>query len=151
MANPADIAAAMSSLEGDVASHLATQLGLVVGENVFTGPVRKVSDNQAIAGAVPDQAIFVLGTGGFPDIPIIDGGDFGREARPTVQIWIRSLPRDYDGGKTLSSNTYVAIDKNPPSGYFEARAASSQPTYVRRDDEDHHEWSINITLKRWEP
>lgn len=151
MADRAVIGAAIDALEGDVAAHLATELARVVGETIFTGPVRKKSDDQALAAAVPDEAIFVLGTGGLADFPLIDGGAFGREARPTVQIWVRSEPRDYDGGRTLAAETFVAIDKNPPAGYFEARAADSAPAYVRRDDEDHHEWSINVTLKRWEP
>ena len=151
MATPASIAAGIASLEGDVAAHLATELGLAVGSEIFTGPVRKVSDDQSVGGAVPDEAIFVLATGGFADIPVVDGGALGREARPTVQIWIRSVPRDYDGGRALAASTFVAIDKNPPAGYFESRAADSAPAYIRRDDEDHHEWSINVTLKRWEP
>lgn len=151
MATPAAIAAGIDAIESDVASHLATELGLVVGTDIFVGPVRKVSDDPSVPGAVPDEAIFVLGSGGFADVPIIDGGSYGREARPTVQIWVRSAPRDYDGGRTLSSSTYAAIDKNPPAGYFEARASDSAPAYVRRDDEDHHEWSINVTLKKWEP
>jgi hypothetical protein len=151
MASAATIAANLGSVENDVAAHLAASLGLVVGTDVFTGQVRGVSDNQSLPGAVKDRAVFVLLTGGLADVPIIDGGNAGREARPTVQIWVRGNPRDYDGGRTLSSQVYAAIDKRPPSGYFEARATSSAPIYVRQDDQEHHEWSINVTLKRWEP
>ena len=151
MATPASIASGIASIETDVATHLAAEMGLTVGVNIFTGGLRGVSDNPSVPGAVPDSAIFVLATGGFTDIPVIDGGNLGREAQPTVQIWVRSEPRDYDGGRVLAANTFVAIDKNPPAGYFEARAANSEPAYVRQDDEDHHEWSVNVTLKRLEP
>jgi hypothetical protein len=151
MATPATIAANLVALEGDVAAHLAAELGLVVGIDIFTGPVRGPSDDSTVPGAVPERAVFVLATGGFADVPIVDGGAGGREARPTVQLWIRGLPRDYDGARSLAASVYAAIDKRPPAGYFEARASESGPGYVRLDNGERHEFSVNVTLRRWEP
>jgi hypothetical protein len=138
------------TVEADIAAEITTNLGVgfTLGGNVRTGPVRKPTDDQTITGAVPHKCIFCLGTGGIDDVPFIDGGAKGAEQRLTVQVWVRSNPKDYDGGKALADSVFLAIDKNPPTGYHEARALASAPIYVRQDDTDHHEWSINVLARR---
>lgn len=137
------------SAEADLALHIATTLGgpYVYGSNVREGPVRKPSDD-AVPGAVPHACVFCISTGGLDDIPFADGGAKTAEKRFTVQIWVRSEPLAYDDGATLAQAVFDAVDKTPPAGYFEARALASQPAYVRMDDTDHHEWSINVLLRR---
>jgi len=136
------------SIETDVAQHLATELGLTYGDNVFAGPLRRASENQALANAVPHQAIFCLGSGGIDSIPYVDGGGGAKEARFTVQVIVRSKPNDYTTGANLASDSFDALDMNPPTGYFECRALASAPLYIQRDDLDHHVWTINVLLKQ---
>lgn len=147
--NPGEIQASVNLIYGDPP---------VAGQNVFTGPERKPSDNQSLLGAIPDTAcVFVLGTGGFADIPYKPGQggaddslpepqDWPGIRQPTVQILIRSSRFDYDGGKILSDAVQAAIDKSPPSGYLESRAAVP-PSYIREDDENHHIWTLNVQLQ----
>ena len=137
--------------EQDVAVHLDSLVGsLTLGTNLFTGPVRSPSPRQGVPGSVPSEAVFCIGTGGFDDVPFIDGGAKGRQARPTVQLTIRSDRKDYDGGLTLAHGVFTAIDKEPPTGYAEVRANGSQPGYVGEDDQEHHIWTVNIVLDKCE-
>lgn len=132
------------SVEQDVAQHIAPLVaGLTYGTNCREGPVRKRSDNPAVAGAVPDKCVFVLSTAGRKDEPWQNGGGF---LWPSVQIWVRSEVQRYTDGLTLAQAVWDAVDKNPPTGYQEARCGNSGPLYVREDDAGHHEWSINVDL-----
>lgn len=134
--------------EEALARHIATELSLTLRRQVFTGPVRPVAENQTTPGAVRAGAVFCLGTGGLQDIPFVDGGQGGAERRPTVQVFVRSTPDDYDAGRKLADDVFSAVDKSPPAGYFDCRASGSAPFYVGKDDEGHHEWSINVLLKQ---
>ena len=137
------------SVELDVANKIDAEVtGLTIGTNLFTGPVRRKSNTPNVPGSVPSEAVFCIATGGFPSIPFIDGGQKGREDRPTVQITVRSDRKDYDGGLALAEAVFAAIDMNPPAGYFDSRAVTSGPGYIFEDDQEHHMWSINVTLKR---
>jgi hypothetical protein len=140
------------SVESDVAGHLASALAGppwgVTADDVRPGPVRPVSKNTSVPGAIPSRCIFVVPTGGFVSIPFVDGGAKGEEERPTVQIVVRSPPRDYDTGRELAQGAYEAINLKPPAGYFEARAFSGGPSYLREDEQNHHEWIINVGLRR---
>lgn len=135
------------TVESDVADFLRTALALSA-EECRSGPVRKPTERQDLPGSVPSQCIFCLGTGGYASIPFIDGGQKTKEERLTVQVWVRSNPRDYDGGKSLADSAFAALDMSPPDGYFECRGMDSAATYIREDEQNHHEWSINVTLKR---
>lgn len=138
------------TVEEDIATQIADNTaGVVLGTDVFTGPPRAFDlDNPSVPGAVPEQAIFCLGTGGIDDIPYVDGGDKNAQKRYTVQVTIRSNPEDYDGGKTLADAVFEAIDKNPPDTYEEVRALNSSPLYVREDEGNHHEWVINLLVRK---
>lgn len=140
------------TIETDVAAFIRSSLSApphsLTTTNCRAGSPRKATENQGIPGAVPARCVFVLSTGGFSSIPFVDGGARTKDERPTVQIYVRSNPRDYSGGKALADAVHAAIDMRPPDGFYEARATTSEPTYVREDEQNHHEWSINVALRR---
>jgi len=140
------------STEADVAAHVRTVLAgvpyLLTADSCRAGPPRKPTENQLLPGAVPARCVFALATGGMPATAFIDGGAGGRDERLTVQLWVRSNPRDYEGGRDLAEAVFGAVEMNPPPGFYESRAVSSEAAYVREDEQNHHEWSINITLRR---
>jgi hypothetical protein len=138
------------TVEADLAQGAVATLGAgyTYGVNMLTGPVRKPSDNQALATAVPHKAAFFNSTGGITSVPFLDGGSKTEEERLTVQIWIRSKPGDYDDGKAFAQAIFNAVDMTPPTGYFECRAMNSAPMYVGLDQTDHHVWSVNVLMNR---
>lgn len=140
------------SVESDVALHLQGALAgppyNATSSAVRPGPVRPASQSQAIAGSVPSLCVFVLPTGGFTSVPFVDGGAKGEEERPTVQIVVRSPPRDYDTGSVWAEAAYRAINLTPPAGYHEARAFSGGPAYLHEDEQNQHVWTINVALRR---
>jgi hypothetical protein len=130
--------------------HIERRMGcapwhLVVGKRVFLGPPRAVTKAD-IKGAVPSRAVFCHPTGGRVSEPWNDGGMRSGIDRPTVQVWVRSEPNDFTGGLELARAVLDAVDMRPPPGFFECRAASSEPLWVRKDDQGQHEWTINTTL-----
>jgi len=131
----------MASPQLDIATYIATNIAaLTLGTNCFASSV-------AVAGeGIPDKAAFVTGTGGFPTITYRDGGNKTGLKRPSVQIWVRSDVEDLSGGLTLVRSVHDAIDMASITGYIEARATTSEPIYLGRDDANHHEWSINVNL-----
>jgi hypothetical protein len=135
------------SVETDIAQHLASEMGLTYGFNIFAGPMRKPAGNLALPNAVQHQAVFCLQTSGMDSIPYCDGGLGTKEARYTVQVIVRSPVNDYTTGSKLADDVFAALDMNPPAGYFECRALASQPAYLMRDDLDHYLWSINCLVK----
>lgn len=145
----------VETVESDVVAHLAAEVAsLTANQNVRRGPQMPASQNQSVPGAVPEECVFVLLTGG-PKSVVFNGSEpsdsdptiFKGEDYPTVQVWIRSFPKDYDGGRNLALSVLRAIDRKPPSGYFEAEVFGSAPDFIREDDENRYEWSINATLK----
>lgn len=140
------------TVEVDVAAKLFDALAAppysLTTHAVRPGPVRPASVNQAVTGAIPSRCVFVVPTGGFGSVAFVDGGAKGKEERPTVQVFVRSPPRDYDAGRDLAQAAYEAIDLNPPAGYFEARAFGGPPSYLGEDDQNQHQWTINVALRR---
>lgn len=140
------------TIEADVAAHIRSALAGpphdLTANNCRAGAPRKVSESQTVTGAVPARCVFVLSTGGQSSIPFIDGGAKTKDERPSVQVTIRSNPKDYSGGKSLADAVFSALDMNPPPGFYEARATDSEPAYLREDEQNHHMWSINVALRR---
>ena len=127
----------------DIATGVASSVGsLTLGTNCFAGPIRDAGEG------IPNTAVFVVGTGGFPVEAYLDGGSKGGLEKPTVQILVRSDRNDFSGGVTLADSVLAAIDMTPPTGYVEARTTTSDPIYIGTDDTGHHEWSINVTLTK---
>lgn len=143
------------NVEPALVSHIAAAIPtLTAGQNIRRGPRMKPSDRQDIAGAIPQQCVFVLLTSGLAPITYLGSQSstlnpnlLAGEDYPTVQIWIRSNPLDYDGGRNLSFSVLRAVDRKPPSGFYESEVRGSGPNYIGQDDQNCHEWSINITLK----
>ena len=137
------------TVSDDVAQKIAADvLDLTYGQNIRPGPITKPSQNQTVTGAIPEECVFVLDNGGPIDLPYIDGGNRTGENYSNVSVFIRSKVNDYDGGKALADTTRSAIDKNPPAGYFEARAQTSQAIYVQKNETQHHEFTFDVILKK---
>lgn len=138
--------------ESTLAAHIRTVLSAppssLTAANCRPGPPKKPTESQTVPGAIPARCVFVVSSGGIQPTAFIDGGNGTKDERLTFQIWIRSNPRDYEGGLTLATAVHSAIDMNPPSGFYEARVRSAEPIYLRQDDQNHHEWSINVILYR---
>lgn len=146
------------SVAQDVVAHLIAEVAELNSTNCRRGPVEKASDaHRTVTGGVPHQCVFVNETPGISAIafsgsieaeePEFDGYLQG-ESYPSVQIYIRSNKFEYDQSLALGEAIIKAIDMRPPSGYFEAKVSTSSPVWVRRDETDHHEWSINVDLKQ---
>lgn len=148
------------SVEEDVVAHLIAEVAELNSINCRRGPVEKATGSHrsaSVTNAVPQECVFVLDTAGLPAIAFSGSveaiepefvGYLEGETYPSVQIWVRSGTMDYDGGKATGVAILKAIDMRPPTGYFEATASTSTPTWVRKDETDHNEWSINVDLKQ---
>jgi len=126
----------------DVATRLgAAGIGLTLGTNLFAGPVRAYVD-----GTVPHQSVFCLATGGPPPEPFCGDPTNKDFRRSKVQVRTRSNLEDFDGGQTLTRNTRNAIHKASVVGYVDVEVLESEPNYLGKDEDGHHEWSINVEL-----
>lgn len=121
---------------------------LAYGTSVRDGNVRKQSDNQSIPKAVPHRCVFVQETQGITGVPYVDGGNKTGERFVGLQVWIRGDPNVYEATKLLANAVFDALDMSPPAGAFEMRAQGSGPAYVRKDELDRHNFTINLILKR---
>jgi hypothetical protein len=156
----------------DVATHIAARVvegtpaageiegpvNLTYGANCREGPERPATENQGAQGAVPDECVFVVPTGGFPDEPF-RGGDPTLTPRttppetwpgiekPTFDVVVRGLRKNFDRAYELALVVRQAIDKSPPAGYFESRAPNP-PNYVREDEENRHIFIFTVELRR---
>ncbi len=131
--------------EDDVVTQIqALVSGLTRGTNLFRGPVRGYSDN------IPHQAVFVIETGGLLTRPIKAGvlDRVIQERHVSVQIRVRSNPTGSStalvDGRTIAKDVFDALHFNPPDGYCEWRFVSSAPMYLGEDENQHHEWSMNL-------
>jgi hypothetical protein len=129
------------TLDEDVVTELAASgLGLVSGTNLFTGPERSVGDG------IPDQAVFVLATGGAPPAPFIDGSGVDY-CWSTVQITVRSAVRSFHSGQALARSVRNAIHEASISGYVDVRAREAEPNYLGADEQEMHTWTINVEME----
>jgi hypothetical protein len=133
MANPdLDIATAIGA---GVAS-------LTLGVNLFAGAVRPYAEFSAATG-VPVEAVFCLQTGGRPDT-VFKRTPLRHLSYPSVQVTVRSST-SFQAGQDLSEEIFTLLNHNPVAGYVEWSAVSSAPFYLGKgNDEQHHEWTINI-------
>jgi hypothetical protein len=124
----------------DVANALAAAIGtLTKGTNLFTGKVRAPGAN------IPDEAVFVLATGGPPTQDY--GGQTAAETHFSgVQIRTRSNPNEFEAGQALARLVHRTLHHTPPTGYLEATSASTEPLAIAEDESAHHHWSSNFQL-----
>jgi Bacteriophage minor capsid protein len=138
----------MIDIGNAIAVALVARLGVgyTHGTNVFDGPVR------AADALVPQEAIFVLPTGGFDSIPerttaahLVNPAIPPTElVSPTIQVRIRSACDDYTGGYAIARAVRSALHRYIPSGFLECRVREAHPIYLGRDSLGCHEWSFNL-------
>jgi hypothetical protein len=125
-----------TALDADVA------LSLTLGTNLFIGKMRA-----ADIGGVPDACVSVMTIGGPPPQDYCQGGTHSPQYyQPTLQVMVRSAPRDWAGGDAVARAVFESVNDSPPSAYHGARAQTGAPLYVGEDDEGQHLWSIPFTL-----
>lgn len=131
----------MSTPDTDIVNHLDSALGtLTKGTNLFRGPVRPVSSY------IPGEAVFCLSVVGFRPLAII--GQTLSNYSKQVQIRIRSDKNDYAGGYTLAKSILTTLHFASVTGdnYYDVRVREDEPGYLGVNEDDYHEWSLNVEL-----
>lgn len=90
-------------------------------------------------------ALWVFVTGGREPVPHIDGGRTGDYA-PDIQVRVRSGADAWEAGQALARAVRDALHCKPPAGYYDLRAASSEPFFLGQDDSGFFEWSVTFTI-----
>lgn len=114
-----------------------------LGTDLVTGPMR---DSREGAG-VPDELTAVLFTTGLQRKPYLGGPSAGDIEVIEVQILHRSEREtgdSYTTSETKAKAIADAVHKGEPSGYVGWLA--SDPTYTGLDEQDRHNWSINVQV-----
>lgn len=93
----------------------------------------------------PHECVFVNGSGGYAPQAEQSSNLYWRQ--PTVQVRIRSAPQQFESGRKLAHDVSEALIDAKPAGYDNLRLEASEADYIGDDDEDRHEWSINIMLE----
>lgn len=137
----------------DVVGALVSNVTVLVGapkRNCFAGPVEAYT----VSGTnrIPHLAVFVSASGGLSSRQL-KGNSAGNtnERHPSVSIRIRSggkgVASAFQVGQTLARDVFNALHHAPPTiDYIEAESLNSQPTYLGRDDDGHHEWLVVVQL-----
>lgn len=115
---------------------------LTAGTNLFRGKMRAVSTY------IPSQAVFVLNTAGAPPQTLLKqaSGQSARHFFPTVQIVVRSNPRDFSGGQTLARAIRDIIHNATISGYIYVKVRESEPIFLDEQENEVFIWSLNVDL-----
>lgn len=122
----------------DLVDHLATALSLTAGTDIFDGRVR------APGRGVAEKAVFVQPTGGPP--PQALSGQTVAIRRSALQVRVRGDQEDYAGGLVFARSVRDAIQYAPIAGYIDVRIQDQEPIPLPQDDEEHHEWTINVEM-----
>jgi len=130
---------------------------LTLNRNLWRGPVVPANDR-----AQNHEGVWVMLSAGNPSVAYL--GANGTEHRPGIQIRIRAGldAGAYQRGAKLARQCFLAVDQFPPPA-FEAdgvtpivplyvpttricdlRSRSSHPLSLGKDEDGHHEWSINV-------
>lgn len=122
----------------DVATDLAMAgISLTLGTNIFTGPLREVSDS------IPKNAVFVKGLpGGLPERTM---GQINELRSPLVSVQTRWTT--FNGGDTKVRAIQEALHAVAINGYLDVVAQQSEPFYLGQDNEGLHLWSMIYSLK----
>jgi len=136
----------MAQPDLDIATYLGTTLpALALGENLFAGPIRVYSTSEDSDSGVPPSSVFCLMSGGRLDEVFHEGSvsNYRHLSYPTVQIFVRYAD-SFQGGQTLANSIFDAVNHRPTVDYVEWRITTSSPIYLGQEDDQHHEWSINV-------
>lgn len=122
----------------DVAVELAAaSIGLTLGTNLFTGPLRDVS------AGVPKNAVFIKGlSGGLPQRTM---GEVNEIREPLVSVTVRNS--SFNDGDTKVRQIQEALQAVTISGYLDVAARQSEPLYLEPDDQNLHRWIVIFSLK----
>ena len=129
----------MAQADLDIATQLSSVIpSLTLGTNLFAGPIRPFSPSS-------DAQVFCLLRPGRSDEVFHEesSGAFRHLAYPSVQVFVRSATT-FQSGQVLAESIFEAINHKPVVGYVEWSITSSAPIYLGREDDQHHEWSINV-------
>jgi len=129
----------MSNPERDLATKLATALGLVVGTGVFYGRV------QPPENGIPAKAIFVIPIGGPEAESYCDGG-VGLRRYSELQVRVRVDLDDFDGGCVFARQVRDAAHRATVAGYHDVTVQSSEPAPLGPDHRGHPEWSMTVRM-----
>ena len=124
--------------EVDLVDHLATALTLVAGTSIFDSPVR------ASGNGVAEKAIFVAPSGG--PAPQALAGQSLAFRRSFLQVRVRGDQQDYAGGLAFARSARDATQYAAIAGYTDVRIQETEPIYIGQDDQDRHEWTINVEM-----
>lgn len=149
----ANIAGLTPTPEEDVANFLwASNIGLTLGKNLFTGAVLP-ADMDGREGGVPGLAVFVTSTGGPAPMPYMGlVGSAGSEYFHGIQVNTRSAPRQQAQGIELARSIRDTLHRAtvPMAGggsYPFCLVKESQPLYLGADSTYRHRWSSNLDLR----
>lgn len=112
-------------------------IGLVLGVNMFVGPVRAESD------FVPSQSVFVVPRNGRMSDRVFNL-DFELQY-PMVVIRVRS--EDYRSGYDLARQIYHELQSQDVS-FLDVRCIQSEPIFLEQDDNDNYQWQMNFEVMR---
>jgi hypothetical protein len=130
----------MASLEEVVADLLDAGVGpLTLGTNLFTGPMREVSEG------VPHRCVFVFPVGGPPAIRFMGPTPSTRIRQPDVQIRVRSEPDKFSAGLQLARLCRDAADRKlNESGFMSILVNDSEPAWFRQ--QENGSWLFTLTV-----
>lgn len=117
---------------------------LKLSKNLFRGPVRPPTK-----GKIPEEAVFVLDTGGLEPQYCIGDKTGVAILRCFVQVSVRSCVGEYVSGRDLADKVLTAMHSypaNPTKGLLNIQPRESCPNYLGRDDTEHHLWSMNLEI-----
>lgn len=132
---------ATPDIESDMAALLASKVGaLVVGANLFAGPMRPIS-------SVASACVFVQTFGGINEVD-----NNGRRRKVHFQALTRAARNDYTGGEAQARAVHDALDLagrfTGASGttYIECMAMAALPRYLGPDGEDNEFFSEDFEV-----
>lgn len=135
---------AIAELLLDVA--VTPALGLTYGTNLFTGPVRAMTDDtEAPDTNMPTSGVFVLLASG--EAP--NNAHDSVEKTANVHVWIRGMPRAFDAGQALARQIWRTINRQLVDNYIGVECNESEPRYSGEDGHCHL-WMIAVRMIYWE-
>jgi hypothetical protein len=130
------------AIEEDIRSYLISVGTATPG--LFCGPARPAGNG------VPDNATFILVSGGGAPTGFMDGHD--TDFRPIrLQVLTRVTSDSYKAGRDAAEVLWGKLQRaalSAASGYIRCTCAQAAPMYLGRDDQDHHRWSVNILVEQ---
>lgn len=130
-----------TTVDIDLMNHLNANVSALTtsgtSRNLWSGKLR------AAEGRIPQECVFVLATGGFPPQGYADTTSINLRMSG-VQVFVRSNPRDFEGGQSLARKVRDALHHATIAGYIDVQAVQAEPIYIEEDEDGLHTWSVNF-------